>query len=104
MRIKLPKIVSNSAMYSFTTLLQKGASFFLLPLYTAFLTPEDYGIVNVVTSVSSFMAVLIMMALNGAATRFHYKNTEESFRKVLWGTITTIVIISSKARVKLVVK
>lgn len=93
--MKLPKVVSNSAMYSFTTLLQKGASFFLLPLYTAFLTPEDYGIVNVVTSVSSFMAVLIMMALNGAATRFHYKNTDENYRKVLWGTITTIVFISS---------
>ena len=93
--MKLPKIATNSALYSFTTLLQKGASFFLLPLYTAFLTPEDYGIVNVVTSVSSFLAVLIMMALNGAATRFHYKNTEESYRKVLWGTITTIVFISS---------
>ncbi len=95
MKIKLPKIVSNSAMYSFTTLLQKGAAFFLLPLYTAFLTPEDYGIVNVVTSVSSFLAVLIMMALNGAATRFYYKNTDENYRKILWGTITTIVIISS---------
>ena len=93
--MKLPKIVTNSALYSFTTLLQKGASFFLLPLYTTFLTPEDYGIVNVVTSVSSFLAVLIMMALNGAATRFHYKNTEESYRKVLWGTITSIVFISS---------
>lgn len=93
--MKVPKIVTNSALYSFTTLLQKGASFFLLPLYTAFLTPEDYGIVNVVTSVSSFLAVLIMMSLNGAATRFHYKNTEESYRKVLWGTITSIVFISS---------
>ena len=93
--MKLPKIVTNSALYSFTTLLQKGASFFLLPLYTAFLTPEDYGIVNVVTSVSSFLAVLIMMSLNGAATRFHYKNTEECYRKVLWGTITSIVFISS---------
>ena len=93
--MKLPRIVKNSALYSFTTLLQKGAAFFLLPLYTAFLTPEDYGIVNVVTSVSSFMAVLIMMALNGAATRFHYKNTNESYRKILWGTITTIVFISS---------
>lgn len=93
--MKLPKIVTNSALYSVTTLLQKGIAFFLLPLYTAFLTPEDYGIVNVVTSVSSFMAVLVMMALNGAATRFHYKNTEESYRKILWGTITTIVIISS---------
>lgn len=93
--MKLPKIIKNSALYSFTTLLQKGAAFFLLPLYTAFLTPEDYGIVNVVTSVSSFLAVLIMMALNGAATRFHYKNTDEEYRKVLWGTITTIVFISS---------
>lgn len=93
--MKLPKIVKNSALYSFTTLLQKGAAFFLLPLYTAFLTPEDYGIVNVVTSVSSFMAVLIMMALNGAATRFHYKNTDEGYRKILWGTVTTIVFISS---------
>lgn len=93
--MRLPKIVKNSALYSFTTLLQKGAAFFLLPLYTAFLTPEDYGIVNVITSVSSFMAVLIMMALNGAATRFHYKNTDESYRKILWGTITTIVVVSS---------
>ncbi len=93
--MKLPKILTNSAVYSFTTLLQKGIGFFLLPLYTAFLTPEDYGIVTVVTSISSFMSVLVMMALNGAATRFHYKNTDENYRKVLWGTITTIVIISS---------
>ncbi len=93
--MKIPKIITNSAVYSVTTLLQKGIGFFLLPLYTAFLTPEDYGIVNVVTSVSSFLAVLIMMSLTGAATRFHYRNTDENYRKVLWGTITTIVIISS---------
>ena len=93
--MRLPKIVTNSAVYSITTLLQKGIGFFMLPLYTAFLTPEDYGVVSVVTSVSSFMAVLVMMALNGAATRFHYKNTDDNYRKVLWGTITTIVIISS---------
>lgn len=93
--MKLPKIVKNSALYSVVSLLQKGISFFLLPLYTAFLTPEDYGTVNVVLAVSSFMAVLVMMALNGAATRFHYKNTDESYRKVLWGTITTIVVANS---------
>lgn len=93
--MKLPKILKNSALYSIVTLLQKSIAFFLLPLYTAFLTPEDYGTVNVVMAVSSFMAVLIMMALNGAATRFHYKNKEEAYRKVLWGTITTIVVANS---------
>ena len=90
--MRLPKVLKNSTLYTFTTLLQKGAAFFLLPLYTAYLTPEDYGITSVVTSVSTFMAVLIMMALNGAATRFHYRNTDENYRKVLWGTVTIIVI------------
>ena len=91
----LPRILKNSALYSITTLLQKSIAFVLLPLYTAFLTPEDYGTVNVVLAVSSFMAVLIMMALNGAATRFHYSNSEQSYRKLLWGTITTIVVANS---------
>lgn len=95
--MKIPRVVRNSAMYSVVTLLQKSISFFLLPLYTAFLTPEDYGTVNVVLAVSSFMAVLIMMALNGAATRFHYKNNSEEYRKVLWGTVTTIVVVNSFA-------
>lgn len=93
--MKLPTIAKNSALYSIVTILQKGVSFFLLPLYTAFMTPEDYGVVNVVLSVSSFMAVLVMMALNGAATRFHYKSEDVDYRKRLWGTITTIVLINS---------
>ena len=93
--MKLPTIAKNSALYSVVTILQKGVSFFLLPLYTTFLTPEDYGVVNVVLSVSSFMSVLVMMALNGAATRFHYRSDDVGFRKRLWGTITTIVLINS---------
>ena len=93
--MQIPKILRNSALYSIVTLLQKCVSFFLLPLCTAFLSPEDYGTVNVVLSVSSFLSVLIMMSLNGAATRFHYKNTDENYRKVLWGTITTLVLINS---------
>lgn len=95
--MNIPKIFKNSAIYSLVTILQKGVSFFLLPLYTAFLTPDDYGTINVVLSLSSFIAVLIMMALNGAGTRFHYKNTDNQYRQYLWGTITTIVIISSIA-------
>lgn len=93
--VRLPKIFKNSAIYSIVTMLQKGIAFFLLPLYTAFLTPEDYGTINVVLAVSSLLSQLIMLALNGAATRFHYKTDDEEKRKVLWGTISTLVIIST---------
>lgn len=93
--MKIPKLLKNSAVYTFVTLLQRSAAFLLLPLYTAFLTPADYGTVNVVLSVSSFMAVLIMVALNGAATRLHYKNKSSEYRKKVWGTVTTIVLLNS---------
>ena len=93
--VQLPKIFKNSAIYSIVTLMQRGIAFFLLPLYTAFLTPEDYGTINVVLAVSSFLSQLIMMALQGAATRFHYNTDDEEKRRVLWGTITTLVIIST---------
>jgi len=93
--MKVPKIFKNSAIYTIVTFLQRCTAFLLLPLYTAFLTPADYGTVNVVLSVSSFMAVLIMVALNGAATRLHYKNKEVGYRKKVWGTITTIVLVNS---------
>ena len=93
--IRLPKIFKNSIIYSFVTILQKGIAFFLLPLYTAFLTPEDYGTINVVLAVSSLLSQLIMLALNGAATRFHYNTDDEERRKVLWGTISSLVIIST---------
>lgn len=93
--MKLPKLIKNSAIYTFVQFLQKGVGFFLLPLYTAKLTPADYGVLNIVTSFSSIMSILILLGLQGAATRFHFQNTEEAYRKELWGTITTFVLYIS---------
>lgn len=93
--MKIPKVLKNSVVYTSVTILQRCTSFLLLPLYTAFLTPADYGTVNVVLSVSSFIAVLIMVAMNGAATRLHYKDKSSEFRRKVWGTVTTIVLVNS---------
>lgn len=93
--MKLPNIFKNSAIYTFVQFLQKGVGFFLLPLYTAMLTPADYGILNIVTSFSGFMSVLILLGLQGAASRFHFDDTDDNYRKELWGTLTTFVIITS---------
>lgn len=94
--MKVPKLVENSAIYGIITVLQKGISFFLLPLYTAFLTPSDYGILSIVTSVSSLISVFILMGLTAAGTRFYYLHKEdEEYNKKLWGSIVSFVLISS---------
>lgn len=93
---KLPKLVQNSAIYSVMTILQKGISFFLLPLYTAFLTPADYGVMNIVSTITSLLSLFFLLGLTGAATRFYYQHKDdEQYIKELWGTLLTFVVINS---------
>jgi len=82
-------------IYSAVTVLQKSIMFFLLPLYTLYLSPSDYGILNIVTSVSSFASIFIIFSLNGAASRFYYKNKDPDYAKKLWGSIVSLVVINS---------
>lgn len=76
--------------------LQKGISFFLLPLYTAFLSPADYGILGVVSSVSTFLSVFITLGLEAAAARFYYKNNkDEGYAKIVYGNVAIVILMNS---------
>jgi O-antigen/teichoic acid export membrane protein len=90
------KLIENSVLYSGLQILQKGAGFLLLPLYTRFLTPNDYGIISVITSTVSFLSVFYLFGLNGAANRFYvdFKDDKQSL-KTFWGTIVTLLLIIS---------
>ena len=63
------RIFSNIANYGIGGLLPQVIGFFLLPVYTRFLTPEDYGIVEVVGSVGALLFVFIRLGMGGAITR-----------------------------------
>jgi len=69
--------------------------FLLLPVYTAYLSPANFGVLNVVMSLSSILSIFILMSLNAAATRFYYLNTSEDYAKELWGTLVTIILLNS---------
>ena len=76
--------------------LQKGISFFLMPLYTAFLSPADYGILGVVSSVSTFLSVFITLGLEAAAARFYYKNNkDEQYAKRVYGNVALVILTNS---------
>lgn len=94
--MQIPKILQNSAIYTVIMVLQKGISFFLMPLYTAFLSPADYGILGVVSSVSTFLSVFITLGLQAAATRFYYKNNkDEEYSKRVFGNVAIVIIANS---------
>ena len=94
--MQIPKILQNSAIYTVIMVLQKGISFFLMPLYTAFLSPADYGMLGVITSISSLLSVFITFGLQAAATRFYYKNNkDEEYSKRLFGNVALVILANS---------
>ena len=88
----IPRILRNSGLYSFVSFLQKGAAFFLLPVYTAYLTPEDYGTLSVIQALVSFFSIFLLLSLDGAAARFHFFSVDQYFGARIWGTILLLVL------------
>ena len=43
----IKRISKNSFWFALGTILTQAMGFFLLPLYTRFLTPADYGIISI---------------------------------------------------------
>ena len=89
------RVINNAIIYSAVTVLKNGIGFFLLPLYTAFLTPADYGIVGIITSMTRFLSVIMLLAMHGAGTRFHYTIAKNGGKlELLWGTVYAFVLLN----------
>jgi O-antigen/teichoic acid export membrane protein len=59
----LKKIVSHAAIYGMAPYVTKIVSFFILPIITQDLTPEDYGIAGVVAGYTGIFSVLASLGL-----------------------------------------
>ena len=89
------KLILNSVIYSFSGLLIKCFSFFLLPIYTAYLTTEDYGIINLSSSFLNTMGVIVTFSLFSAVMRF-YVDLKDDERKLkrFYGSVILFTCIS----------
>lgn len=89
------KVLENSFLYTFSSLLVKAIGFLLLPVYTLFLTPDDYGIINLVNSFAGVATLIVTFSLHRAIIRFYVDlkcNREELKR--FYGTVVVFVSLS----------
>lgn len=90
------KVLLNSIIYSASGIITKCFSFFLMPLYTIYLTTEDYGITSLATSFANVMLFLVSFSLFSAIKRFYVDLKEEPEKlKRFYGSIVTFVFLSS---------
>lgn len=74
------KVAKNSFFYTLATMLQGLISFFLLPVYTKFLSPEDYAMLALVTSFTGIISSFITLQIHTSIPRFVIKFLKEEER------------------------
>lgn len=62
-----------SGIYTLTSILNSAIPFFLMPVLTRYLTPEDYGIVAMFTVLMSIVGVFTGLSVHGAINRVYFE-------------------------------
>jgi O-antigen/teichoic acid export membrane protein len=55
----------------------KSVSFFTLPIYTRIFSPSDYGTIEMLTVISSFIGAILGMGMDSAQSMYFFKNKEK---------------------------
>lgn len=91
--MKNKKLLTDSVLYTIGGIIPQLLNFVLLPIYTRFLTPQDYGILNYTNSVVMFLFVLSFLSLNTFLLRHYFDFEKEKDRKKLIGNIFLFLLI-----------
>lgn len=90
------KVFKNASIYTVFSIFSKAINFLLLPLYTAYLTTADYGIVGMITALVAFLSTIYILSLQGALNRFYIEYKARSkVLDALYSTVFLTVIVNS---------
>jgi O-antigen/teichoic acid export membrane protein len=96
MSYSLKEVFKGGSIYIFGQILTKGSAFFLIPLYTAYLSPYDYGIIGYTQVFINIIFIVLMVSFHGSQTRYYYdnKNDLNELGSYLFSTNTFLFFIS----------
>jgi O-antigen/teichoic acid export membrane protein len=78
----LRRLATTGAAYTAASILSKVIAVALLPLYTRYLTTEDYGAAEVLFAAVVSASIVVRLGLIEAILRFYYKDDEDPERVV----------------------
>lgn len=91
----LRRLATTGAAYTASSVVSKLIAVFLLPIYTAFLTPSDYGAAEVMLASVIAASIVVRFGVIEAILRFYYVAGEQ--REVVVGSGFAALLWSSTA-------
>ena len=77
---QIARLARHSAIYGLGGLVARFVSVLLLPLYTRYLTPTDYGAVETLVALTAILATILRLGIASAFFRFYFDSTDPGYR------------------------
>lgn len=88
-------LLGNTLIYGLGNYGVKIIGFLLIPLYTRFLSPSDYGIISLVAMYSQVMFVLMNLGQGFSLFRFYYdKDSDEARERVVAAALWIVLLFA----------
>lgn len=82
----------QALVYGIGEVLSKAVSFIMLPLYTSYLTPADYGVVSLVDMTFNLVAIIAGARLTAGIFRFFHKADSDTERNTVISTAFLLIV------------
>jgi O-antigen/teichoic acid export membrane protein len=94
---QLKRLGKHSAIYGLGGIIQRFLAVLLLPVYTRYLTPADYGTVETLIALTTVLVIVLRLGMSNAFIRFYFDSKEDAPRKLVlrtafWFTMTSATL------------
>jgi O-antigen/teichoic acid export membrane protein len=94
---QIARLAQHSAIYGLGGLVSRFVALLLLPLYTRYLTPADYGAVETLVALAAILATILRLGIASAFFRFYFDSTDAAHRlrvvrTSFWFTMTMATV------------
>ena len=87
----MKELARHSAVYGVGSLVSRFIAVLLLPVYTRFLSPADYGLIETLIALSAVLTVLLAAGVKSAFFRFYFDDEDKRrvIRTSFWFTMAS---------------
>jgi len=96
-------VARHGSIYGLANLLDRAVSFIMIPIYTRFLTPADYGILELIYMTTNVILMVVGLGIQAAVSRFYFDYEGQEGRNKVVSTafvgyggiaiVTTLVLL-----------
>ncbi len=90
---QLFRLSKHSIVYGLGVAASQLVGFFLLPIYTRYLTPSDYGVLEIFGATGGILGIVFVMGLGSALFMSYFSYDDEENRKTV--VSTTLIFLTA---------